>query len=75
MDSSLTACSFCGYEQSHVEQPTYSQVFEEPFFRLEGSSSIVRLDHLAVILDQIECELTVFLAEEKHAEQTGQKRR
>lgn len=58
-------CSRCGSRLDDslpgTSGPTYDQVFEEPFQRLEHLRGTARLDAMLVLLDRLDAELSGLL--------------
>jgi uncharacterized iron-regulated protein len=68
-DSEISAyyafCPFCGAKQAgppHIEQPSYQEVFEQPFRRLELRDNLKKLDCLLHALNDMDEELSAMLA-------------
>lgn len=58
-------CSHCGMpldeNAGETSGPSYAQVFEAPFRRLENERGTVRLDAMLVLLDTLDAELSELL--------------
>lgn len=50
-------CSFCGYAHEISQDPSYREVFDQPFRCMEIHDALERLDQMLLILDRIDREL------------------